>query len=213
MLLLDRPGAAQAVVRVGHVGTDRLDADYSALMLFNQILGGQFTSRLNAKLREEKGFTYGVRSGFDFRSGPGPFAIAASLQSDRLDEALDDLRREVVALMDDRPPKEAELLDARRALIEGQARNFETPAALVARYAGLYLYGSPPDHHAAFAERLEAVSLEGMIEAGCRHIDPAGLVAVVVADAESVGPGLERLGWAAVERLDEGVEEAPDLAS
>ncbi len=110
-------------------------------------------------------------------------------------------------------PTEAELADARRALIEGQARHFETPAALVARYAGLYLYGLPPDHHSGFAERLEAVGLDAMIEAARRHIDPSALVAVVVADAESVAPGLERLGWAAVERFDEGAEEAPDVAS
>ncbi len=71
LLLLDRPGAPQAVVRVGHVGTHRLDPDYSDLTVWNQILGGQFTSRLNAKLREEKGFTYGIRSHFDFRKGPG----------------------------------------------------------------------------------------------------------------------------------------------
>jgi predicted Zn-dependent peptidase len=213
MILIDRPGAAQAVVRVGHVGTDRLDPDYSALLLFNQILGGQFTSRLNSKLREEKGFTYGVRSGFDFRRGPGPFSVAASLQSDRLDEALDDLRREVVALLDDRPPTESELADARRALIEGQARHFETPSALVARYAGLFLYGLPTDHHAGFAERLEAVELGAMIDAARRHVDPSALVAVVVADAESVAPGLDRLGWAAVERLDERAEEIPDAAS
>jgi predicted Zn-dependent peptidase len=213
MVLIDRPGAAQAVVRVGHVGTDRLDPDYTALLLFNQILGGQFTSRLNAKLREEKGFTYGIRSGFDFRRGPGPFSIGASLQSDRLAEALEDLRREVMALLDDRPPTEAELSDARRALIEGQARHFETPSALVARYAGLYLYGLPPDHHAGFADRLDAVGLEAMLDAARRHVDPSGLVAVVVADAESVAPGLERLGWAAVERLDERAEEAPEVAS
>ncbi len=213
MILIDRPGAAQAVVRVGHVGTDRLDPDYSALLLFNQILGGQFTSRLNSKLREEKGFTYGVRSGFDFRRGAGPFSIGASLQSDRLDEALDDLRREVVALLDDRPPTEAELTDARRALIEGQARHFETPSALVARYAGLFLYGLPPDHHAGFAARLEAVELGAMLDAARRRIDPSGLIAVVVADAESVAPGLESLGWAAVERIDERAEEVPDVAS
>ncbi len=213
MILIDRPGAAQAVVRVGHVGTDRLDPDYSALLLFNQILGGQFTSRLNARLREEKGFTYGVRSGFDFRRGPGPFSIAASLQSDRLSEALDDLRGEVVALLGDRPPTDSELADARRALIEGQARHFETPSALVARYAGLFLYGLPPDHHSGFADRLEAVELGAMIEAARRHIVPTGLIAIVVADAESVAPGLEGLGWAGVERLDERAEEAPDVAS
>src|SRR5262245_60354834 len=62
ILLLNRPGAAQAVVRIGHVGIARNDADFERVLLVNQVLGGQFTSRLNEKLREERGFTYGVRS-------------------------------------------------------------------------------------------------------------------------------------------------------
>ena len=202
LILIDRPGAAQAVVRVGSVGTTRLDPDHADLMIFNQILGGQFTSRLNAKLREEKGFTYGVRSGFDFRRGAGPFAISASLQSDRLSEALNDLRNELNALFIDRPPTETELADARRALIEGQARHFETPSALVARYAGLFLYDLPADYHSSYAERLEAVGVDSMIAAARKHIAPSRMIAVVVADAGSVAPGLEKLGWADLERID-----------
>ena len=73
-------------------------------MLVNQILGGQFTSRLNEKLREERGYTYGVRSQFDSRLGKGPFSITASLQSDKLAEALDDIYHELLALVGDRPP-------------------------------------------------------------------------------------------------------------
>ncbi len=133
-------------------------------MLFNQILGGQFTSRLNSRLREEKGFTYGIRSHFDTRRGPGPFSISASLQSDRLGEALNDLRDEVEALLGKRPPTDEELDDARRALIEGQARSFETPSALVSRYAGLFLYDLPPDDHAYLAERLSDVTISNMVE-------------------------------------------------
>jgi len=203
LLLLDRPGAPQAVVRVGHVGTDRLDPDFTDLTVWNQILGGQFSSRLNARLREEKGFTYGVRSHFDFRRGAGPFVISSSLQSDRLGEALEDLRREVVALLDDRPPTPGELDDARRSLIEGQARHFETPSALVSRYAGLFLHGFPPDHHAKFAERLEGVTLASIGAAARRRVDPRGFVAVVVADADLVHGPLEALGWCEVERFDE----------
>ena len=203
LLLLDRPGAPQAVVRVGHVGTHRLDPDYTDLMVWNQILGGQFSSRLNAKLREEKGFTYGVRSHFDFRKGAGPFLISSSLQSDRLDEALEDLRGEVFGLLGDRPPTASELDDARRSLIEGQARHFETPSALVSRYAGLFLHGLPPDHHARFTERLEAVSLASLEAAARRRVDPRALVFVVVADADLVAGPLEALGWASVERFDE----------
>lgn len=199
IVLLDRPGAPQAVVRVGHVGLARLDPDYTDVLVANQVLGGQFTSRLNAKLREEKGFTYGVRSHFDCRRGAGPFFIGASLQTDRLAEALADLRAEVEALVGDRPPTAAELDDARRALIEGQARQFENPGALVSRYAALFVHDLPPDHHARFAERLEAVTVDTMAAAARRQIEPGALVAVVVADASIVLGPLRALGWGEVE--------------
>src|SRR5262249_11436244 len=135
VLVLDRPGAAQAAVRVGHVGLHRLDPDFTDALVLNHVLGGQFTSRLNARLREEKGFTHGVRSQFDGGRGAGPFAVSAPIQPARLAEALDAPRGELLALGDGRPPTQAELDDARRSLIEGQARHFETPPALIARYA------------------------------------------------------------------------------
>jgi predicted Zn-dependent peptidase len=199
ILLLDRPGAPQAVVRVGHVGLPRLDPDFTEVLVLNQILGGQFTSRLNGKLREEKGFTYGIRSNFDCRRGAGPFSVAASLQADRLDEALLDLRHEVEALVGDQPPTLPELDDARRSLIEGQARQFETPAALVSRFAGLVVHGLPPDHHAHFSERLDGVSVASLAAAASRQIRPRALVAVVVADAARALPLLRRHDWADVE--------------
>ncbi len=201
ILLAHRPGAPQAVVRVGHVGLPRLHPDFHDIIVFNQILGGQFTSRLNETLREKKGYTYGIRSHFDFRRGAGPFYVGASLQSDRLADALTDLRAEVVALLADRPPTRAELEDARRALIEGQARQFETPSALVTRYAGLFLHGLPVDYHAGLAERLASVSVTSMLDAARRHVHPEAFVIVVVADAELVAGPLEQLGWGPVERL------------
>jgi zinc protease len=203
ILLLDRPGAAQAVVRVGHVGIDRRDPAYTEALILNQILGGQFTSRLNSKLREEKGFTYGVRSDFDCRRSAGPFLISTSLQTDRLAEALDDLRAELTALLGDRSPTRSELDDARRALIEGQARHFETPSALVSRYASLFLYDLPLDEHARYAERLEGVTLDSLTAAAPRLIQPEGLVFVVVADAEIVAGPLHHLDWASVERVSD----------
>jgi predicted Zn-dependent peptidase len=199
ILLLDRPGAAQAVVRAGHVGLPRLDPDFTDVLVLNQILGGQFTSRLNTRLREEKGFTYGVRSHFDCRRGAGPFAITAALQPDRLDEALGDLHHEVKALVADRPSTLPELDDGRRALIEGQARQFETPAALVSRYASLFVHGLPPDHHVHFAERLDGVSVASLAATASRQIHPRALVVVVAADAAGALERLRRLDWASVE--------------
>ncbi len=202
--LLDRPGAVQAAVRVGHCGLSRLDPDFTDALVWNHILGGQFTSRLNTKLREEKGFTYGIRSHFDFRRFAGPFSISAALQADRLGEALDDLRAEVLALREDRPPTQSELDDARRSLIEGQARHFETPAALVSRYASLFLHGLPIDYHTHFAERLERVSVDSLQAVGLRRVHPESFVVVVVADAEIVREPLSRLEWAELSTIDGG---------
>ena len=203
LLLLDRPGAPQAVVRMAQLGTHRLDPDYTDLSVWNQILGGQFSSRLNAKLREEKGFTYGIRSHFEFRRAAGPFMVSASLQSDRLAEALEDIRGEILGLMGDRPPTIGELDDARRSLIEGQARHFETPTALVSRYAGLFLHGLPADHHSGFADRLGAVTLATLDSAARRLVDPDRFAVVVVADAELVEGPLSKLGWCEIHRFDE----------
>jgi zinc protease len=196
ILLLNRPGAAQAVVRVGHAGIARADADFEPLQLVNQILGGQFTSRLNEKLREERGVTYGVRSQFDFRRGRGPFSITASLQSDKLAEALDDIYRELLALIGDRPPAQSELDDARRSLIEGQTRQFETPAVLVNRYASLFIHDLPVDHYVSFPERLAQIDLDAARAVAHRQIRPNSLVAVVVADSDQVAESLKRLDWA-----------------
>ncbi|MFI5456008.1 MAG: M16 family metallopeptidase, partial [Isosphaerales bacterium] len=201
VILLDRPGAPQAVVRAGHIGLARSDPAYEHMLVLNQILGGQFSSRLNAKLREERGVTYGVRSSFDCRRQRGPFSISAAVQTSRLALSLDEIYQELAALVGGRPPSQVELDDARRALIEGQARLFETPTALVNRFGSLVVHGLPADHDAGFAERLAAIDLDSLIIAANREIHPGSLVAVVVADAAQVVEDLERLDWAHVESM------------
>ena len=69
------------------MGVPRRTPDYHALLVLNMILGGQFVSRINMNLREDKGYTYGARTSFDFRRGAGPFVLHASVQSDATVEA------------------------------------------------------------------------------------------------------------------------------
>ena len=176
---------------------------FDRMLLFNQVLGGQFTSRLNTKLREERGFTYGVRSSFECRRGAGPFSIGTSVQSDRLAEALEDIRHELTAFVTGRPPTQDELDDARRALVEGQPRHFETPSALVSRYANLLIHGLPADHEAGFANRLLQIDRDSVIHAARTLIHPDALVLVVVADAAQVMESLKRLDWAEPELIEE----------
>lgn len=203
ILLLDRPGAPQAVVRAGHRGIHRLDPAFDPIVLFNQVLGGQFTSRLNEKLREERGFTYGVRSQFECRRSAGPFSIGTSVQSDRLAEAIEDIRAEIRDILTVRPPTAEELDKARRSLIEGQPRHLETPSSLVSRFGSLLVHGLPPEHEAGFADRLARVDRDAVLEAARSRVHPDSLVIVVVADAAQVRARLESLDWAETRLIED----------
>src|SRR4026207_538173 len=86
--LVDKPGAAQSVFNIGLPGPPRNTPDYFALQVLNTILGGQFQSRLNANIREQKGYSYGVSSGFGFGKGPGAFRAGGSIFIGKTDAAL-----------------------------------------------------------------------------------------------------------------------------
>ncbi len=101
--LVHRAGAAQSELRIGRIAAARSTPDYPALTVLNTALGGAFVSRINLKLREEKGFTYGARSSFDYRRQAGPFAVQASVQSDATAEAVADVIAEIAAISGPRP--------------------------------------------------------------------------------------------------------------
>ncbi len=160
LLLVDRPGAAQSELRIGHVAVSRRTPDYHALLLLNLVLGGQFVSRLNMNLREHKGYTYGARSWFEFRLGRGPFQMSASVQTDVTADAIREALGEVSAMRGDRPVTVDELETARAALTRGYPRNFETADQVARSVAQLALYELPDDYFATFVPRVEALGLD-----------------------------------------------------
>lgn len=125
------------------------------------------------------------------------------MQSDRLAEALTDIRDEVRAILGDRPTTSEEIDRARRSLIEGHPRFLETPSALVSRYGGLMVHGLPPSDESAFAERLAAIDRITLIESAAAAVRPEALTFVVVADAAHVLAPLRSLDWANVEVIED----------
>ena len=90
LAVVPREGAAQSELRIGHLTTGRDTPDYQGLLLLNSVIGGQFVSRINLKLREEKGYTYGARTGFDWRRGISPFGLQASVHTAATADAIQD---------------------------------------------------------------------------------------------------------------------------
>ena len=196
--LVHRPDAAQSELRIGHVAVARSTPDYHALLVLNMILGGQFVSRINMNLREDKGYTYGARTSFDFRRGPGPFTLHASVQSDATADSVLEALAEIEAIRGTRPPSPQELETGRAALTRGYPRNFETADQISRAAAQLALYGLPDDYFSTFVPKVLAVGADDVTRVARAHIDPSRLLTVIVGDREKVGASLARLNLGVV---------------
>ena len=202
LILVDRPGAVQSELRVGHVAVARRTPDYHALQVLNMVLGGQFVSRLNLSLREEKGYTYGVRTDFDCRRAPGPFTMRGGVQSGATVEALQEVFAQMDALGGDRPVTPTELDVAGAGLTRGFALGFET-AGQVARGIGrMVLHGLPEDYYDQFVAQVEAVDAPAVTAAAMAHLHAESAVAVIVGPADQIAPGLHVLNLGDPERLE-----------
>ena len=196
LALVDRPGAAQSELRVGQVAVPRSTPDYYALLVLNTILGGQFVSRLNMNLREDKGYTYGVRSGFEFRRSPGPFSVQAAVQTAVTADAVREVLGELSAIRGARPATPAELELAKSALTKGYARSFETAGQIGRGLAQLALYGLPDDTLERFVPSIHEVDIAA-VTAAAERLDLSRMTVTVVGDREKIEPGLAGLGLGA----------------
>ena len=194
LVLVNKAGAAQSEIRIGEVGLARSTPDYHPLIVLNMILGGQFVSRINMTLRQEKGLTYGARTAFDFRRGRGPFILQTSVQSDGTAEAITTSLREIDAIRTDRPPKPDEVEVAKAALTRGYPRNFETAEQIARAMAQLVLYGLPDDYFNTFALKVGEVTVERAREVAAAHLHPERLATAIVSDAAIVTPQLAAAG-------------------
>ena len=205
--LVDKPGAPQTEIRVGHVGVSRQIPDFHAVSVLGAILGGLFNSRLNMKLREEKGYTYGAHAGFDLRRAAGPFSARAAVNTEVTAAALSDLTAELDRIRSTKVSAK-ELRAARDYLIGVFPLRFETPGPIVQALTGMLVHDLPDDELATYRERIDAVSADDVLAAARAHIHLERAVAVLVGDAAVVASSLEVVGFGPVEVIRDDDESA-----
>ncbi len=206
--VVDRPGAAQTELRLGHVGIPRRHPDYSPLMVLNTLLGGNFTSRINLNLRERHGYTYAAASRFIGRQGPGPFIVSAAVATEVTGAAAREVLNELERLRSDLVPPE-ELEETRNYLIGVFPYTVQTIDDLASRLETLAVYDLPDDYYASYVEQVRAVTAEEVLDLARRHLHPDRLVIVAVGPAESLEPQLAELGPVTVWKDGEQVERKP----
>jgi zinc protease len=191
--IVHRPGSVQTEIRIGHAGLPRRIPDFHAVSVMSAILGGLFNSRLNMRLREEKGYTYGAGAGFDLRRGAGPFAARAAVNTEvtvpAILESLNELTR-----MRDEPVTSAELTAARDYLIGVFPLRFETAGAVGGAIGGLVVHGLSVEELVTYRSRIEAVDGDAVAAAARTHLHVDDAAIVLVGDADAFGAELEAAG-------------------
>ena len=193
--LVDRPNSAQSVVSVGQVGVDRMNPDYYPLIVMNTILGGGFTSRINMNLREDKGYTYGARSGFVFRRGAGPFSAGGDIQTAVTKEAIAEFMKELNDIRGGRPVTQKELDYNKQSIIRRYPSGFETIGAISGQLANLVTYGLPDTYFNEYISKVNAVTINDVDRVAKKYLDPSKMAIVIVGDRKVIEPGLKDLGY------------------
>ncbi len=190
--LVDKPGAAQSVIRIGQVGVARSTPDVYAIRVMNTILGGSFTSRLNQNLRETHGYTYGANSGFAMRRMAGPFVAQASVVTAKTDSSLIEFMKELRRIRDE-PVPAAEVAKAKSYLILGLPSDFETTQGTAGQFLELLSNDLPLTTWSTYMAHIQAVTPEDVQRVAKRYIDPDHLAIVVVGDRSQIEPGIRAL--------------------
>lgn len=200
--LVDKPGSAQSVFNIGLPGPSINTPDYFALQVLNTILGGQFQSRLNANIREQKGYSYGVNSQFAFGKGPGAFRTGGSIFSDKTDAALIEFMKELKGIEGEIPITDEELKTAKENLIQRLPARFASVTAISNSITTLYVQGLPEDYFQTYAKNVSAITKDDLLRVAKKYIDLNHLAIVIVGDRSKVEASLKATNIAPLTVLD-----------
>jgi zinc protease len=190
------------VFNIGIPGPPRNTPDYMALQVMNFILGGHFQSRLNANIREEKGYSYGVNSGFGYGKGPGAFRAGGDVVSEKTDLALIEFMKELKGIQGEKPITDEELQMAKETLVQRLPGQFASVSQIGSSITGLMLQDLPADYYQNFARNVAAITKEDVVRAANKYVDLAHLNIVIVGDRKSIEEPLRKTGIAPIVILD-----------
>jgi zinc protease len=183
--LIHKPGARQAEIRAGHLGINRLNPDYYACSVLNQILGGYFLSRLNQNLREARGFTYGIHSRFVTRKVAGSFHISTAVDTQYALEAVQEILKEIQQIRAEKV-SEQELEQAKGYMTGIFPVAFESCSQIAAGLSSIVEQGLEDDYFRTYKDKIISISSEQVYKAAIKYLLPDQLSIVVCADKTDI---------------------------
>ncbi|MBA2921158.1 insulinase family protein [Sphingomonas sp. MAH-20] len=194
IILVDRPDSPQSLIYSGEVTSLKGRDELLPYIAANDVLGGNFLSRLNTDIRETKGWSYGVNGSFRRLLNGVPYIVSAPVQADRTGDSVAAMQADIRAFL----TTEGITPEEKERTILGFVRelpgSFETGSDVLGGMQNNVLYGRPDDYYDTIASRYRALTAPEMDKAIRSVIDPSKFVWVVVGDAKAVKPQLDRLG-------------------
>ncbi|HXD22565.1 MAG TPA: pitrilysin family protein [Gemmatimonadaceae bacterium] len=191
--IVNKAGAPQSELRVGHGGVPRSHPDYFPIVVMNALLGGLFSSRINLNLRERNAYTYGARSAFEWRRGSGPFVVSTAVKTEVSEAAAREILVEIGKMREEKVS--ADELSLATAYLDGVFPiRYETTNAVAQAIAIAQVYGLGDDYYTRYRERIRAVTSDDVLRAAQHFLHPEKLLVVAVGDAAAIRAPMEQLG-------------------
>jgi zinc protease len=200
--IIDRPGSLQSVIIAGHIAPPKANPQEVTIETMNSVLGGDFSSRVNMNLREDKHWSYGAYTFFRDARGQRPFLAYAPVQTDKTKEALVELDKELRGIVKGRPIEPAELARAQASLTLTLPGSWETMSALAGAIGNIITYGLDDRYYDTFAEKVRAQTVAGVTGVAGEVLHPDQLVWVVVGDRSKIEAGLRELKLGEIKLID-----------
>jgi zinc protease len=200
--LVDKPGAPQSVIVLGNLAMKRSNPEYLAASVMNNALGGQFMSRINMNLREDKGYTYGARSFFSGRKGQGSFTTYTQVHSEYTKESIQEIIKELKGIIGERPLTDEELADSRNDLVRGFPQEFQTFSGIADEMSSMITFDLPPDEWETYIDRINSTDLQTAAKVARKYIHPDALLIVVVGDLAKIEPSIRELQLGEIVHID-----------
>ena len=200
--LMDRPGAEQSIILAGHVAPPRNTPNNLAIQTMNTLLGGTFVSRINMNLREEKGWSYGVSSLLLNARGQRPFIVFAPVQTDKTDDSIAELLKELNGILGDNPPTEDEVLKSQETLTLTLPGQWETNSAVLGSISTMIQYDLPEDYYDTYTSLVRGLNVEQVTHAAHEVIKPDNLIWIIVGDRSLIEEDIRALDLGQIHFLD-----------
>jgi zinc protease len=210
VFLVDRPDSEQSIILGGQLLPPQANPDELAINAMNDILGGSFVSRINMNLREDKAWSYGARTIVMDAVGPRTLLAYAPVQADKTIEALAEIRRELLAILSDRPIDSAEVAITKRKATLTLPGRWETASAVAGSIADIVRFKLADDYWDGYPQQIAALNAEWVNQVAENYLKPDSFTWVVVGDKDELEVPLRELGLGPVTLVDtEGNEIAP----